>query len=270
MLIRMPQDEQPGGYENRDIEPVYRAAEDGTIVVYAGDLLLAIGAEQHTVPGNLELRLSPRSQFTAHVSSSELWRISQEWDIQHMAVELPPEAALDPPTVLLSSARPEGPASGAEVFIGINRMRAGELRLVERLLLHVSGPLSQWPLPSHETGSGEPAQPQLPWILSEWDLRLVEANGPRAVGDFSFVVEAIPHDLPLSLDAIERLSSQVFLLLSLLAGQEIGVAPVVGMDAVGRVVWADWSAPRLGLQQSVWRWCPRQLFNQRCRHLPPA
>jgi hypothetical protein len=90
----------------------------------------------------------------------------------------------------------------------------------------------------------------------------VEANGPRAVGDFSFVVEAIPHDLPLSLDAIERLSSQVFLLLSLLAGQEIGVAPVVGMDAVGRVVWADWSAPRLGLQQSVWRWCPRQLFNQ--------
>jgi hypothetical protein len=82
------------------------------------------------------------------------------------------------------------------------------------------------------------------------------------VNDFSFVIEAIPHDLPLDLDATERLCSQVFLLLSLIAGQEIGFAPVVGMDPAGQVVWADWGAPRVRSGQSVWRWCPKQLVNQ--------
>jgi hypothetical protein len=93
--------------------------------------------------------------------------------------------------------------------------------------------------------------------LLGWDLRLAEASGPRAVGDFSYVVDAIPHDLPLHPDAIERLCNQVFLLLGLIAGQEIGVAPVVGVDAAGRVVWADWGAPGFRPEQSAWRWCPK-------------
>jgi hypothetical protein len=125
----------------------------------------------------------------------------------------------------------------------------------------VSGPLSSHPLPSRQTRSGEQAQPQLRWTLSGWDLRLAEAGGPKAVDEFSFVVEAVPHDLPLDLDAMERLGSQVFLLLSLIAGQEIGVGPVVGVDAAGRVVWADWGAPRFRPEQSAWRWCPRDQVN---------
>jgi hypothetical protein len=101
----------------------------------------------------------------------------------------------------------------------------------------------------------------LPWALPGWELRLAEAGGPEAVDEFSFVVEAIPHDLPLGLDAAERLCSQVFLLLSLVAGAEIGVGPAVGMDAAGRVVWADWGAPRFQ-PEPVWRWCPEHLVNQ--------
>jgi hypothetical protein len=55
----------------------------------------------------------------------------------------------------------------------------------------------------------------------------------------------------------------VFLLLSLIAGQEIGVGPVVGLDAAGRVLWADWYAPRFRPGQSAaWRWCPKHLMNQ--------
>jgi hypothetical protein len=82
------------------------------------------------------------------------------------------------------------------------------------------------------------------------------------VDDFSYVVEAILPDPPLHLDATERLCNQAFFLLSLIAGQEIGVAPVVGVDAAGRVVWADWGAPRFRPEQSAWRWCPRRLVNQ--------
>jgi hypothetical protein len=258
----MPQVEQPGGHQSRDIEPVYRPSDDGTIVVYAGELLLAMGADEHVAPGNLELRLSPRPQFAAHVAGSDPWLLVHALDSQRMTVALPPGAALDPPTDLVSSARSEGAAPRANVSIPINRMKAGELGLAERLLLHVSGPLSRWPLPSRETGSGAPAQPQLRCSLSGWELRLAEAGGPKAVDEFSFVVEAVPPDLPLGLNVTERLGSQVFLLLSLIAGQEIGVGPVVGVDAAGRVVWADWYAPRFRPEQSAWRWCPRDQVNQ--------
>jgi hypothetical protein len=82
------------------------------------------------------------------------------------------------------------------------------------------------------------------------------------VDNFSFVVEATPHDLPLGLDTMERLCSQVFLLSSLIAGQEIGIAPVAGVDAAGQVVWADWGAPRFRPEQSAWRWCSRDRVNQ--------
>ena len=62
---RTPEVEQSGRDESRNIDPVYRPSDDGAIVVYAGDLQLAIGADKHVLPGNLELRLSPRPEFSA-------------------------------------------------------------------------------------------------------------------------------------------------------------------------------------------------------------
>jgi hypothetical protein len=258
----MPEVEQSGCDESRDLHPVYRPSDDGTIIIYAGDLQLAIGADEHVLPGNLQLRLGPRPEFSAHVAGSDPWLVAHAWNSQHMTVTLPAGVALDPPTDPVPTARPEGAVPWADVRVLLTRMTIGELRLAERLLLHVSGPLSRWPLPSRETGSVEQAQPQLCWTLSGWDLRLAEAGGPEALDDFSFVVEAIPRDLPLGLDVTERLCNQMSLLLSLIAGQEIGVVPVVGVDAAGRVVWADWGAPRFRPEQSAWRWCPRDQVNQ--------
>jgi hypothetical protein len=214
------------------------------------------------LPGNLELRLGPRPEFSAHVAGSDPWLLLHAWDSHRMTVALPADAPLDPPTDRVPTARPEGAIPWADVPILLTRMTTGELRLAERLVLHVTGSLSRWPLPSRETGSNEQAQSQLRWSLSGWDLRLAEAGGPKAVDGFSFVVEAIPRDLPLGLDATELLVDQVFLLLSLIAGQEIGVGPVVGVDAAGRVVWADWYAPHFRAEQSAWRWCPRDQVNQ--------
>jgi hypothetical protein len=256
----MPEGDQAGSDQGRDVSPVYRPSEDGTIVVYAGDLQLAIGADKHVVPGNLELRLSPHPEFSAHVAGSDPWLLMHASDSQRMTVALPADAVLDAPSGRMPTARPEATAPWVDVPIPISRMTTGDPQLAQRLLLHVSGPLSRWPLPSREIGSEE--QPQLCWSLSGWDLRLAEAGGPKAVDDFSFVIEATPHDLPLDLDATERLCNQVFLLLSLIAGQEIGVAPVVGMDLAGQVVWADWGTPRVRPGQSAWRWCPKQLVNQ--------
>jgi hypothetical protein len=254
--------QQSEGHANRDIQPVYHPSGDGAIVVYAGDLLLAIDADEHVVPGNLELRLSPSPRFSAQVRGSDPWLVTHALVSEHLTISLPPGAALDRPTNLQPTALSEGAAPWAEASIPINRMTTGELRLAERVLLHVSGSLSRNPLPTHKTGSGEPTQPQIAWTFSGWDLRLAEAGGPQAIDDFSYVIEAIPHDLPLGVEATEQLGSQVFLLLSLIAGQEIGVGPVVGVDAAGRVVWADWGAPRFRPEQSAWQWCPRDEINQ--------
>jgi hypothetical protein len=266
----MPEVEQSGSDEGWNIDPVYRPSDDGAIVVYAGDLQLAVGADERVLTGNLELGLGPRPEFSAHVAGSDPWLAAHAWDSHCMTVVLPAGVVVDPPTDRVPTARPEGAVPWAHVPIPINRMTTGELRLAERLLLHVSGPLSRWPLPSCETGSIEQAQPQLRWSLSGWDLRLAEAGGPKAVDDFSFVVEAIPHDLPLGLDATERLVDQVFLLLSLIAGQEIGVGPVVGVDAGGRVAWATGTLPASVLSSPRGGGVPGIRSIKRCSPSPPA
>jgi hypothetical protein len=185
----MSQERQPAGHESRSIEPIYRPSGDGAIVVYAGHLVLAMGHDQHVVPGNLMLRLSPRPEFAAQIISSD-W-LAHVLGSPPPTVELPPGVVLDPPTNLVPSAPVEGAASEAYVSIPINRVTAGELRLAERLLLHVSGPLGRYQ-PSREAGSGEPTSPELPWSLSGWQLCLAEAGSPTAVDDFSFVVGGYP------------------------------------------------------------------------------
>ena len=71
----MPEVEQSGSDESRNVDPVYRPSDGGTIVVYSGDLQLAIGAEEQVLPGNLELRLGPRPEFSAHVAGSDPWLV---------------------------------------------------------------------------------------------------------------------------------------------------------------------------------------------------
>jgi hypothetical protein len=174
----MPRDEQPLGHERRAIKPVYRPSDDGTIVVYAGDLLLTIGADERIVRGSLSLRLSPRSEFTVQVASSDWLQIHTSGG-SPLTVGLPPRAVLDPPADLVSSAQPEGAGSEAYISSPINRVMAGELRRAERLLLHVSGPLNRYPLPSREIGSAEPTQPQLPGACQGGSSALLRPVGRR-------------------------------------------------------------------------------------------
>lgn len=124
----MPEGEQSGSDESRDVHPVFRSSDDGTIVVYAGDLQLAIGADEHVVPGNLELRLSPRPEFYAHVAGSDPWLLMHAWDSQHMTVALPAGAALDAPTGRVPTARPGDAPPWADVPIPINRMTPANCR----------------------------------------------------------------------------------------------------------------------------------------------
>ncbi len=243
----------------RHIHPVYRPSGAGPIIVYAGDLLLSEDGVERVTTGDLELRLSPKPEFFAHVAGSEPWLIMSGLNPEKFTVALPPGASIEPPTDSALAAEPEEASSWADFTIPITRLAAGDVKLAERLILHVSGPLTKLPLPVCHTDGGQ--QRQLSLVLPGWDLRLAAAGDPEAVEEFSFVVDAVPQRRPLDEDSARRLCRRVFVLLSLTAGQEIGVGPVVGLNAAGRVVWAEWFAPRFQPGRSPWRWCPKDLVN---------
>jgi hypothetical protein len=123
--------------------------------------------------------------------------------------------------------------------------------------LHVSGALTDHPLPDQQTDDGE--QGQLPFTLAGWDIRLVKTAARPADGDFAIVIEAAPQVLPASEEDIGLMTRRLFDLLSFIAGTETGVAAVAGLDGSGQVVWAEWGAPRTGLTPPQWRWCPKRL-----------
>jgi hypothetical protein len=240
------------------IDPVYRPSDDGTILLYQGDLLLSQGSVQRTSTGNLELRLSPRPTLSAHVAGGDELLASAVQG-ENLVVAVPAEASLRPPTTSVLPVEPDDAFVWADFPIPINELVAGNARSAEWLILHISGPLTtRLPLSQAESGP----QGQVPVRLGSWDLRLAATGASRAVEDFSFVVEAVPHEHPLDEEVARRVRRQIFLLFSLLAGQEIGVGPVVGLDASGEVVWAHWDAPRFTPGRSAWRWCPWQLVGK--------
>jgi hypothetical protein len=241
------------------IHPIYRASDDGIILVYGGHLLVSQGGVERTAKGDLELRLSPRPTLGAHVAGSEDWLLTSALQSENLTVRLPADASLEPPTTSALPVEPDNASSWADFPIPINDLVAGDVRLVERLILHISGPLTTW-LPKSQTESG--LQGQIPVRLGSWNLRLAATGEPRAAEDFSFVVEATPDERLLDEEIVGRLRRQIFLLFSFMAGQEIGVGPLVGLNASGRVVWAHWDAPRFTPGRSPWRWCPKQLVGE--------
>jgi hypothetical protein len=95
---------------------------------------------------------------------------------------------------------------------------------------------------------------------------LAAVDQPLGDEDFQFVIEAVPISAPAAASNIGRLRWRLFILLSLLAGREVGVGPVRGVGADGRVVWAEWGPPRLRHGRPALRWCPDLLVTE---VLPP-
>ncbi len=220
------------------------------MTLYGGPLELMIDGEKHVDVGQLELKLVPKASFAAHIAGSSADLQFASLTCSEPKVAVPPGSALDPPTgpVLLDGV--EG------IRWPLNHLEAGDARAADRFLIHVSGPFEAQ-LPVRQVHDGR--QPCLPFDLSGWKLVLAAVERPVDDEDFQFVIEAVPVDPPADSDTVARLRDRLFILLSLLAGAEVGVGPVCGMSAEGRVVWAHWVAPRLRHGRPAVRWCPEPL-----------
>ena len=173
------------------------------------------------------------------------------------AVEIPAHASLEPLRVSAVSSRPEGVTSWAECDFWINQLTAGELGSAKRLVLYIMGPLTDWPLPRVETGEG--SQGQVPFSLPGWDLRLAAVDQLAPETDFSFVIDAVPHSLPIDNAEAQILIRRVHLLMSFLGAGGVGVGPRTGLDAAGRIVWANWGFPSSSQDRAGTRWCTDEL-----------
>jgi len=242
------------------VEAMYRpAGERGEIVVYAGDLAVTVGdLKPRPVRGQLELRLSGAPRFFARfVGPHSQLDFLDPWSGVERSVAVPHTAPLTPPT---ESVLPEDPGdiSWVDDRITMNELEAGVATVAKRFVFHISGALQSSSFPNVEVlGGGR--QPQLRFGLSGWDLVIAQVDGRGGENGFGFVVEGRP-EFPISSADVDKLRRRLFILLSFMAGREVGVGPVCGLDDDGDLIWAKWAVPRMRPGRPGVRWCPPILF----------
>jgi hypothetical protein len=125
------------------------------------------------------------------------------------------------------------------------------------LLFHISGPFDSRATPVR-LSEGE-SQPQLAFELPGWQLTLIPGEESFQCRDFAALVHATPRELPIEEDERERLQWRLFVLLGFLAGKEIGMQPVCGLDGRGEVCWASFAPPRIQYGKAAVNWSMPQL-----------
>ena len=242
----------------RRLQPVYGPpSPDGVILVYSGDLLIsADDGRSWTVPGDIRLCLRGRTEVSAEVAGTDAWMADAQWSPDQFNVAMPPAANLGPPLRSAVPVKPEGATQWAVVdnFL-INSMAGGDLASAERLVIHLTGSVGNhlwWP--RVETDDGP--QDQLSFDLPGWTLRMAAVAQQDRGDQFSYVIEALPHPrMTITENSVHDLTRRIFVLLSFIRGTTIGVGPCTGVDAAGSIIWAEWTAPRVGSTYSRHRWC---------------
>lgn len=236
----------------RRVQSLYRMiGEDGWIPLFDGELnVRATGGKWTAAQVQVELRLIPETKVVARVFGPA--GVSAYFsDSEELRLEVSNRTDLKPPS---DSWR----ATGEDQFHEFrpSRIRLGDLAAAETFLFHVSGALDVWAdLVAVESGT----QRQLGFDLPGWQLLLAPADPTPDSGDFAAAVLAEPTGDSVVEEDLERLHRWLFILLSFIAGREVGIGPVCGLNCGGSVVWTEWGAPRMGSGTPGIKWCPRLL-----------
>jgi hypothetical protein len=167
---------------------------------------------------------------------------------------VPTGATLVPPSVSVVPTEPQSGPFWTNFVRRLNKVDAGDFPAAVRLSMQVVGRLTRMPLPQVTTAVG--TQGQVPFSVPGWDLVLAVADEQPFDKQQSFIVEAVPNaGQTIDLEAVDTLSLLLLRILSFLTGSDVGVVPVVGLDANDEVVAARWAAPRVNLDHTPLRWC---------------
>ena len=237
----------------RHIKSVYRIVND-EMLVYAGPLEIPVKGSTEVKEGDLVISFTPRPALEARLAGRENWLLDLFFSGNPPGeVSVPTGSSLAPPSV---SVVPTEPQSGrwTKFPFRLNKVDAGDFSAAVRLVMHVVGRLTEMPLPQVTTAVG--SQGQVPFSLPGWNLVLAVADEQPFDKQRSFIVEAVPKaGQTINIEAIEALGHLMQRILGFLTGSNVGVVPVMGLDANDEVVAAHWAAPWVNLDHTPWRWC---------------
>jgi hypothetical protein len=234
------------------VQPAYRPLGMGSrFLLYAGDI--RVPGTEATVPGQIELELHPGVELRVRVTGPGSVSAWFNGDVEDgLGFSLPPDADLTPPEESVLGDMEEVDHSEFHAA----QIQAGDLESAQTLLFHVGGGFEAMASPLALDGGG--FQPQVHFALPGWDLALLPGTPTRECRDFAAVVAAYPANSPVSADDVARLQRWLFLLLTFVANREVD-GPACALGEEGRVVWADWTTPRMKPGKSGVTWCPPML-----------
>lgn len=243
----------------RNIEPIYNGDENGKVLLYSGDLILTFDDVAHNIKGDIELLFETRSKLQIRVAGSERWLMSALFNETVPSVAIPANADLSPPSASAVAQRSSDEA-WTEYDHWLNTVTAGNVNQARLVVFHVRDEITDRPLPRVEASDGD--HRQIRFRLPGWELALANTNNQRASdNEFAHVIAARPLQLPITIEQVDRLRRQLFILLSFIRNRETGVGTIVGLNEKDDVVWVQWDAPRSRPGRNI-RWCDRSLAAQ--------
>ena len=174
--------------------------------------------------------------ISMHLASDEVWVTSVIVDRQQLPVTIPEGSSLDvadDPIDTIDRRR-----WSWDTFL--NRKQTGDLKAATGFVIHVKGNIPSLRRP-------------VDFGLPGWQLRLVELS--PADDAYSHIINAVPTAGEVGADSIEGLRKQLHAVLGLLAGQQVAIGAVAGLDCDGRIRWADWCVGRGGHDRAGVSWC---------------
>ena len=198
-----------------------------------------------TVPAGRSLRTSPAIRLglpTALLSDSAA------------TVALVEPLNLAPPSA--STSPQQGTSGGwAEGDFPLDSQSHGDPASAIYFVVHIASPLQRLPFVKVASGGVEGAQ----FRIAGWSVRLTTTSDTQD-REFTHVARCRHESGSPGVDDVERLRWRLHMLLGFVAGHEVNVGPVAGLDANGAVVFAMWGAGRNRTGKPGVYWCTEPLL----------
>ena len=240
-------------FRNRT-EAVYRRHDvDSFVLLYSGDVRIEFDGIVHVCPCDIRLE-GDGDRLLALVAGDEP-RFARAVVADDMTVEIIDGTDLDPPVEPLLSPAEVGSAR-VSWSISLGRHRGGEIQAVSLFVVHVNAPLDKLPSARVGTAIVEVVDFEIPG----WQIRLVKLEDANDA--YTHIANATPvGDVP-TLDSIDELRWRLHILLGLVAGQQIGVGTIAGLNDAGAVRWVDWAVARDAGSVAGARWCTEPIQDE--------
>jgi hypothetical protein len=214
--------------------PVYRAVS-GRVLMYQGLANVTVeGVDRST---DCEIRLDVgRGRLSVHLASDEVWLTSLIAETEELPVTIPEGSSLDLADDPIDTI--DRRQWSWDTFL--NRKQAGDLTAATGFVIHVRGNIPSLRRP-------------VDFSLPGWRLRLVELSPSDDA--YSHIVNAVPTAGEAAAYSFEGLRKQLHAVLGLVAGQQVAIGAVAGLDGDGRIRWADWCVGRGVHDRARVSWC---------------